>query len=1124
MAFKNSLMHKGAKPFYQIRFGRLSLVALLTLLIPLGLTFYVWYTASQSAYEKTQNRFETLAVESEKNLINRLNAYSHALLGGAGFFQGSEFVSRAEWKNYVETIRIKDNFPGINGIGTINPVSPDEKDAFIADVRQDGAPDFIIHPETEGKPYYVITYIEPEENNKEAIGLNIAFEKNRMEAAEMARDTGNPAITKRIDLVQVDGITSGFLLLHPVYKPDMPVNTVDERRAALQNWVYAPFIANNFLKGLSDHQKGNMTLTIYDGKSVDESQIIYSNNRHSENHVSAHQVQKTLTVMQQEWTLVWKSTNAFEQKNHDNNLIFILVGGILFTGLLAVFLMATSVQRAETMALIGGERHLTVPIIIFLVAASGVFYLYQTLAERETAYIQNLVEEEAQKVEQLITYQTDARLLALKRMAQRWETAKGLPEEQWREDAKNYVTHIGGLKAVEWVDNTYHIRLVEPIKGNEAVLGMDILFDDVRELALKGAAEKDSITLTQPIDIVQGYKAFLAYAPIIIDDVFSGFIVAVFSAEEFFKSIMPPDMSGNYSLWVSYAGEPFFKHVIVDEMARDLAAEAKVQIYDKTWTIKITPTEKFIKSERSFLPMTLFMAGLLIAALLSLTVRYILISRLRSHYLQLSEETFREAMKNAPISMALLNVTGKWLNVNKSLCDFTGYSEEELLKTGYQKIAHPDDFDEDMMYIKNMLVGKKQSYHVEKRYIHKKGHIVWGTMNVSLARNRDGTPKYFILQIQDITERRKVDQMKSEFISIVSHELRTPLTSIRGSLGLIEGTMSKDLPAKVNNLISIAHQNCERLILLINDILDLDKITAGKMRFNMKHEILSRLIAQGMESNKPYGDKYNVKFELQNVPEDITVYVDADRWQQVFSNLLSNAAKFSPEGETVKIQVEQRDKKIRVSVIDNGEGIAQEFRSRIFGKFSQADSTSTRVKGGTGLGLNISKQIVEKMKGQIGFESEEGNGTVFWFDLPCKKLDDSRQTPSKTTKKKDDHRAKVLHVEDDVDFIRMLDAALYTKVNLVSALTFEEATQKLAEDNFSLVILDIGLPDESGLPLIDYIKGLKKQMPVIIVSADDPPEDIHEKVAAVLVKSRVSEKTIIDTVLSIVKSTEKPKP
>jgi PAS domain S-box-containing protein len=235
---------------------------------------------------------------------------------------------------------------------------------------------------------------------------------------------------------------------------------------------------------------------------------------------------------------------------------------------------------------------------------------------------------------------------------------------------------------------------------------------------------------------------------------------------------------------------------------------------------------------------------------------------------------------------------------------------------------------------------------------------------------------------RDITKRKEADRLKSEFISTVSHELRTPLTSIRGSLGLLAAGKAGPLPTVAKPLVDIANNDCQRLVRLINDLLDIQKIEAGRMEFRMKPLEIAALVERSIETNRSYGDQFGVRFALEKPDGELRVQGDPDRLHQVLANLLSNAAKFSPKGGTVEVAVRRTDGSVRLAVRDHGPGIPEEFRKRIFQKFAQADSSDTRQKGGTGLGLSICKAIVERHQGIVGFDPAAGGGTVFWFELP----------------------------------------------------------------------------------------------------------------------------------------------
>jgi signal transduction histidine kinase len=235
---------------------------------------------------------------------------------------------------------------------------------------------------------------------------------------------------------------------------------------------------------------------------------------------------------------------------------------------------------------------------------------------------------------------------------------------------------------------------------------------------------------------------------------------------------------------------------------------------------------------------------------------------------------------------------------------------------------------------------------------------------------------------RDITEFKQIGLMKNEFISSVSHELRTPLTSIKGALDLLANGVLGEIPKDAIRLVQVAQKNCGRLVRLVNDVLDIEKIEAGQMPWNFEVVELHGLLEQALEAIAPYGDRLGVSFSLTGPKRAVLVRVDPDRLLQVVENLLSNAAKHSPEGGTVEVATGERGPWVRVTVTDRGPGISPDLRGRLFEKFAQGAAGTGQQKEGTGLGLNIARAIIERLEGTIGFVTTSGQGTTFHFDLP----------------------------------------------------------------------------------------------------------------------------------------------
>jgi signal transduction histidine kinase len=333
------------------------------------------------------------------------------------------------------------------------------------------------------------------------------------------------------------------------------------------------------------------------------------------------------------------------------------------------------------------------------------------------------------------------------------------------------------------------------------------------------------------------------------------------------------------------------------------------------------------------------------------------------------------------------------------------------------------------------------------------------------------------------TERKRLERLKDEFVSTVSHELRTPLTSISGSLGLLMGNAAGSLPKPMARLLAIAHTNSQRLVRLVDDILDIEKMQAGRMAFNFSRVEVWPLVAQAIAANRGFAEGYGVRVRLEAARPDADVRADPDRLLQVVTNLLSNAIKFSPADHEVVVAIEKGTDMVRLTVRDHGPGIPIDFKPLIFEKFAQADAGAARQKGGTGLGLSIVKQIVDRLSGEVGFADAPGGGTIFHVQLPCwdhvAGLAIDREAKAGA--------ARLLLCEDDLDTaltlreqLRQVGFATDFAYSVGDALTRAVATQYYA------ILVDIRLPDGDGVSLIVRLRALPqyRDTPIIVVSGD----------------------------------------
>ena len=370
---------------------------------------------------------------------------------------------------------------------------------------------------------------------------------------------------------------------------------------------------------------------------------------------------------------------------------------------------------------------------------------------------------------------------------------------------------------------------------------------------------------------------------------------------------------------------------------------------------------------------------LLLAALLGLRM-----NRARQQAVeQLRESVARQeaVFNSAPDGLILLNQKGQIDHLNPCAAAMFDYESEKLQDRHVTQLFHEAPTSDRVQgFLQSLEIGGGEAIAPrEFEAMRRDGSHFPVEVMVSPVSGVD--ERCYLAVVRDITQRKQVETMKNEFVSVVSHELRTPLTSIAGSLGLLAGGAAGALPERAAKLVGIAHSNSTRLVRLVNDILDVEKLQAGMLRLPLRPIALGPLVEQTIQQNQGFANEFSVGLRADPVPSDAYGLGDEDRLVQVLTNLISNAIKFSPAGEIVRVAVTPLHDMIRISVVDRGPGIPEDFRDVIFQKFVQVDSSDTRRKGGTGLGLTIASEIVALMHGKLSFDSESGRGTSFHVDL-----------------------------------------------------------------------------------------------------------------------------------------------
>lgn len=544
------------------------------------------------------------------------------------------------------------------------------------------------------------------------------------------------------------------------------------------------------------------------------------------------------------------------------------------------------------------------------------------------------------------------------------------------------------------------IAFVEPWLENAMILGFNSSSDPVRQEALIRARDTGHFAMSQPLQLLQDElvtPGVVVYYPVfdaghLANSVPSrraalmGYAAGTVRIDDLIDSVLMPFSSGDYHLHimditVAHAPHIFYHQddLTIPLYARDLALRHEIVVGGRRLLVSVSPTEKFLAEHVSLQSWFVLAGGLLFCSLLGGFL--LLISGRAQHISNLVEQRTKELaaiLENAVESILVVDEHGLIEKANPAaaqlfkypLAQFSDLHIADLVPVLRHKFNAQGD-DLSTSYLRETLgrCGDGSDLEVE----------------LSISPVAIYERKFFTFIIHDATAKRKVERLKSEFISTVSHELRTPLTSIKGAISIVLSGSVGELPLNAKDLLVIANNNSDRLARLVNDILDIDKLEFGNLQLNLQRHALYPLLLQAVEQNQGYAARYGVSVALDN-PDDAVIHcvanIDTDRFLQVMANLLSNAIKFSHLNGVVRVTLLRRGEMLEVSVIDEGQGIADDFRPRIFQKFAQADSSDKRRRDGTGLGLSITKAIVERMGGKVDYRSVVGEGTTFYFTLP----------------------------------------------------------------------------------------------------------------------------------------------
>lgn len=426
---------------------------------------------------------------------------------------------------------------------------------------------------------------------------------------------------------------------------------------------------------------------------------------------------------------------------------------------------------------------------------------------------------------------------------------------------------------------------------------------------------------------------------------------------------------------------------------------------------------------------------------------------------------------------------GRIQTVNPAAVAIFGYAPDELIGESIVKLMamSEDEAAATLRTLPGPALGRVTEWEARRKD---------GTtfpMELSLFEFMADDGPHLAGNVRDISERREIDRMKTEFVSVVSHELRTPLTSVRGALQIVLEDAPEYKDPEHAPLLQIALKNCERLIRIINDILDVSKIESGQVQLKMDVCDAADIIRSSLEASGEMARAAGVRIIVENPGRPALIRVDPDRFSQVLTNLVSNAIKFSPPGAAVTVTTRLGVRGIGISIRDHGPGIAAGDIPLLFRKFKQLDSSATRARGGSGLGLAISKALIEEHAGTISVESVVGNGSVFTVHVPyAESLERLPTGPFRSGQKR--QSASVILAEDDADLREVLAQSLARAGFKVAPASNGKVARTLYDSGqYDALVIDLHMPVADGFGLIEHVRNTAagKTMPIVVISGSN---------------------------------------